>query len=157
MDEYSWILRLGIQDSISYFAKTITYLFRVFAMKKKIVLEYPVQCTPGSLFRAVTTAAGLSGWFADRVIVSGDSYEFIWNKVSQVARLVHFKNNVYVRYQWDDAEEHYLEMRISHQELTGDIMLTITDFAEDAERDECRGLWNVQIDKLKRAIGCPKK
>lgn len=48
-------------------------------------------------------------------------------------------------------------MRIARQELTGDIVLTVIDFAEDGEQDDCRSLWDVQVDKLKRAIGCPKK
>lgn len=126
-------------------------------MKKKIVLEYPFHCTPGSLFRAITTPPGLKSWFADDVAVSGDRYDFFWNKVVQSARLAHYKRNAYVRYQWEGEDEHYFEMRISHQELTGDILLTVIDFAEDTEWDDCRSLWDMQVDKLKRAIGCPKK
>lgn len=126
-------------------------------MKKKIVLEYPFRCTPGSLFRAISTPLGLKSWFADRVVAAGDRYDFFWNKTKQSARLVHHKHNAYVRYQWDESEDHYLEMRISYQELTGDMMLTVIDFVEDGERDDCRTLWDAQIDKLKRAIGCPKK
>lgn len=74
----------------------------------------------------------------------------------QTARLVHYKRNAYVRYQWEDSGEHYLEMRIAHQELTGDILLTVVDFAEEDERDGCKELWDTLIEKLKRAIGCPK-
>ena len=126
-------------------------------MKKKIVMEYPFRCTPGSLFRAITTPLGLKSWFADNVEVSGNRYDFFWNKAVQSARLVHHKRNAYVRYQWEENDGHYLEMRIAHQELTGDIMLTVIDFAEDGEREDCRSLWDMQVDKLKRAIGCPKK
>ena len=99
-------------------------------MKKKIVLEYPFSCTPGSRYRASTTPLGLSSWFADRVSV---------------------------RYEWLDEEGHEFEFRLSHQELTGDLMLTVIDFAEEAEVEDCRTLWNAQVEKLKRAIGCPKK
>ncbi len=126
-------------------------------MKKRIILEYSFRCTPGSLFRAVTTPLGLRGWFADNVVVSGTRYDFFWNKSMQTARLVHYKRNAYVRYQWEDSGEHYLEMRIAHQELTGDILLTVVDFAEEDERDGCKELWDTLIEKLKRAIGCPKK
>lgn len=126
-------------------------------MKKKVVLEYPFRCTPGSLFRAITTPLGLKNWFADHVEVVGDRYDFFWNKAVQSAQLIHYKRNAYVRYQWEQNEEHYLEMRIARQELTGDIVLTVIDFAEDGERDDCRSLWDAQVDKLKRAIGCPKK
>lgn len=124
-------------------------------MKTKVVLEYPFRCTPGSLFRAIATPLGLKRWFADQVVVTNDRYEFSWRKVTQAARLVHHKRNAYVRYQWEEGD--YLEMRIASHELTGDIVLTVIDFAEDDERDECRSLWDMQVDKLKRAIGCPKK
>ena len=124
-------------------------------MKTKVVLEYPFRCTPGSLFRAIATPLGLKRWFADQVTATDDRYEFSWRKVTQAARLVHRKTNPYVRYQWDEGD--YLEMRIASHELTGDIVLTVIDFAEDDERDECRSLWDMQVDKLKRAIGCPKK
>lgn len=128
-------------------------------MKTKIVLEYPFKSTSGSLFRAVSSSTGLKSWFADDVVVVGDRYDFSWDKSVQSAVLINIKPNVSVRYRWDDEdqEECYFEFKVSHQELTGDILLTVTDFAEDDEMDDCRNLWNVEIDKLKRAIGCPKK
>lgn len=121
-------------------------------MKKKIVLEYPFSCTPGSLYRAITTPLGLSSWFADRVEVTGERYVFFWNKTTQTARMVRQKPNVSVRYEWLDEEGHEFEFRLSHQELTGDLMLTVIDFAEEAEVEDCRTLWNAQVEKLKRAI-----
>ena len=126
-------------------------------MKKKVLLEYPFSCTPGSLYRAITTPLGLGSWFADRVEATGDRYEFFWNKTGQAARVVHRKPNLSVRYEWLDEEGHYFEFRLSHQELTGDLLLTVIDFAEEAEVEDCRTLWDAQIEKLKRAIGCPKK
>ncbi|MDE6499417.1 MAG: SRPBCC domain-containing protein [Rikenella sp.] len=126
-------------------------------MKKKIVLEYPFRCTPGSLFRAISTPLGLKSWFADRVETTGERYDFFWGKSSQAARIVHRKANAYVRFQWEEPEKHYLEMRLVSQELTGDILLTITDFVDQDEIDGERELWDALVEKLKRAIGCPKK
>lgn len=126
-------------------------------MKKKIVLEYPFRCTPGSLFRALSTPVGLQSWFADRVTANGNQYDFYWSKSRQSAHVVHHKPNAYVRYQWDEAENHYFEFRIANQELTGDILLTVTDFSSPDEMEDCRALWDMQVAKLKRAIGCPKK
>lgn len=126
-------------------------------MKKKIVLEYPLQCTQGSLFRALSTPAGLQSWFADPVVAQGDQFTFYWNKTPHSAHVVHHKPNAYVRYQWDETGEHYFEFRITHQELTGDILLTVIDFADVNELDDCLSIWDMQVDKLKRAIGCPKK
>lgn len=126
-------------------------------MKKKIVLEYPLSCTPGSLFRAISTPLGLKSWFADRVVATGDRYDFFWGKTVQSARIVYCKNNACIRFQWEEDEKRCLEMRLASQELTGDILLTITDFVEDGEQDDERELWDASVEKLKRAIGCPKK
>ena len=125
-------------------------------MKRKIVLEYPLRCTSGSLFRAVSTPLGLQSWFADRVEAGGNRYDFFWGKTSQTAWIVHTKPNVSVRFQWDGDEKRALEMRIDTEELTGGTILTITDFVNDEELDEERSLWDTLVEKLKRAIGCPK-
>lgn len=126
-------------------------------MKKKFTIEYVLSCTAGSLFRAITTETGLRSWFADRVVINGDKYEFFWSKTSQVAHLINLKSNSYVRFRWEDVENYYFEIRINQYEMTRDITLTITDFADDDEKDDQVRLWNVQIEKLQRAIGCPKK
>ena len=38
-------------------------------------------------------------------------------------------------------------------ELTGEVALIITDFAEDDEKDDIIDLWDTQIAELKRALG----
>lgn len=126
-------------------------------MKKKFTIEYMLSCTAGSLFRAITTETGLASWFADKVKISGDKYEFFWSKTSQVAYMIQTKSNTYARFRWEDYDNYYFELRINHHEMTGDILLTITDFADDDEVEDQTRLWNVNIEKLKRSIGCPKK
>ena len=48
----------------------------------------------------------------------------------------------------------YFELRIEVDEITQDISLIITDFAEDQEdEEETKLLWNKQIEKLRQSIG----
>ena len=43
--------------------------------------------------------------------------------------------------------------RLNQDELTGDVSLMITDFAEDDEKTDVVDLWDTQIAELKHVIG----
>ncbi len=124
--------------------------------KVKIQLEYPMNCSPAVLYNRLSTASGLTEWFADDVRVKGKIYTFVWDKSEQVAEMTQNKDSKFVRFSWveDDDEETYFEFRINKDDLTGDVSLMITDFAEEGEEDEAADLWNTQITDLKRVLGC---
>ena len=63
------------------------------------------------------------------------------------------KENRLVRFNWVDEDDIYFEFRITRDELTGDVSLLITDFAEEDEQDETRDLWDTQIADLKHVLG----
>jgi uncharacterized protein YndB with AHSA1/START domain len=122
---------------------------------KKVELEYSLRSSPGVLFSFLTEPSGLSEWFCDNVNVRGSEYTFIWNKDSeQVAKLVSSKDNVHVKYRWlDGKEQSYFEFRIQVDEITGEVALIITDFAEDGDEDETILSWDSAIQRLHRVIG----
>jgi hypothetical protein len=120
--------------------------------KQKIELEYVVKCSPKVLFNRLSSASGLSEWFADDVSVSGKIYTFIWDGTGQDAELVLRKENHIVRFNWVD-DDTYFEFKITRDELTGDVSLLITDFSDDDEVDEIRSLWDSQVTTLKHIIG----
>lgn len=125
-------------------------------MRLKFELEYTINCSPKVLFTRLSTPEGLSEWFADNVNVEGDIFTFIWDKTESVARLVAIKENRLARFEWlgiDKEESNYFEFRINIQELTGDIALIITDFADEEEKEDSIYLWDSQITDLKRALG----
>jgi len=125
-------------------------------MKTKIELEYTLNSSPRVLFNRLSTAGGLSEWFADDVHVKGKMFTFFWGKSEQRAELVLKKDNRYVRFKWcddDEGEKCYFEFKINIDELTGDVALFITDFAEEDEKEDAVELWNTQISKLKHVIG----
>lgn len=125
-------------------------------MKKKIILEYTINCSPRVLFPRLSTPGGLSEWFADNVNINGNHLSFYWEQSEQMAEVLQKKENRYIRFRWIDAtetENHWFEFRINTDDLTGDTALIITDFAEDDEKDDAVELWNSQIAKLKHVIG----
>ncbi|MEN8115789.1 MAG: START-like domain-containing protein [Bacteroidota bacterium] len=121
--------------------------------KIKIHLEYVINCSPKVLYNRLSTASGLTEWFADDVRVRGKQYTFIWEGSEQTAEMTLHKENRLVRFTWTDDDETYFEFKITRDELTGDVSLLITDFAEEDEAEETRDLWNTQIADLKHVLG----
>ena len=123
-------------------------------MKTKFELEYSINSSPKILFARLSTPAGLSEWFADDINILGDTYTFIWEGAEQPAKLITKKDNQLVRFQWiDDEDNSFFEFKIHKDELTGDVALLITDFAEEDETEDAIDLWDTQISKLKHTIG----
>jgi uncharacterized protein YndB with AHSA1/START domain len=124
-------------------------------MKKKFELEYTINSSPKVLFNRLSTPGGLAEWFADDVNLQGGIYTFIWEKSEQQAEVVQRKDNKYIRFRWIEEEDKdsYFEFRLNQDELTGDVSLMITDFAEDDETTDAVDLWDTQIAELKHVIG----
>jgi len=125
-------------------------------MKAQYELEYTLNSSPKVLFTRLSTAEGLAEWFADDVQVEGDNFIFIWNNTEHRAKLVQLRENKHVRFKWSsirEDEDRYFEFRLNIDELTGDVALLITDFAEEDEKEDAIYLWDTQITELKRALG----
>jgi len=136
--------------------KIIKYLPKIELMKSKYELEYMLNSSPKVLFPRLSTAEGLAEWFADDVHIDGNDFIFIWDNTEHRARLVQLRENKHVRFKWaetDENEDRYFEFKLDIDELTGDVALLITDFAEESEREDAIYLWDTQITELKRALG----
>lgn len=126
------------------------------AEKLKLQLEYILNCSPKVLFNRLSTASGLSEWFADDVRVQGNLFTFVWEDTDQVAEKKNHKENKMVRYEWtenDSKEENYFEFVIAQDDLTNDVSLLITDFVDEEEKESSTDLWNTQVTKLKQLLG----
>lgn len=124
-------------------------------MITKYELEYTMNTSPKVLFNRLSTPGGLSEWFADDVNLRKGKYTFLWEGTEQIADVVTKKDNKYIRFKWEDDEEEeaYFEFKIHIDELTGDLALLITDFAEEDEKEDAIDLWDSQISELKHVIG----
>ena len=120
-------------------------------------MEIEVKSSTSVLFGMISTPSGLSEWFADDVNIKGDIFTFFWDGASEDAKLLSKKKGLSVKYQWvediEDGLKTYFEIFIRVDELTNDVALIITDFAEEDEIEEAQLLWQNQIDKLKKTIG----
>lgn len=127
------------------------------AGKIKLQLEYDVNCSPKILFNRLSTATGLTEWFADDVKVKGNRYTFIWDESKEIAEKKIHKENKLVRFEWIDEDldkdECYFEFVVNQDDLTNDVSLVIVDFADADEAEQTTDLWNSQIAKLKQMLG----
>lgn len=125
------------------------------ASKNKFQIEFPIRSSLRILFNQISTPSGLSEWFADDVNLKGKNYTFFWDGDEQVAELLSKKNNQSIKFRWiDEPSDTFFELKIIVDDITQDISLIVSDFAEDQEdEEEARLLWDKQIEKLRQSIG----
>ncbi|AZQ58290.1 SRPBCC domain-containing protein [Maribacter sp. MJ134] len=122
--------------------------------KIKFEIEYVIQSSPQLLYQYLATPSGLSEWFADNVNSRGEKFIFIWDGAEEEAKLLKRKTDEFVRFSWDENDDDsYFEMKIIVDEITKDVSLFITDFAEEDEVEESKMLWGNQISDLKQVLG----
>ncbi|GAB4516075.1 MAG: START-like domain-containing protein [Allomuricauda sp.] len=122
--------------------------------KVKFELEFVIQASPQLLYQYISTPSGLSEWYADNVNSRGEIFTFIWDGSEERAKLLKRKSEEFVKLAWEENEDgSFFEMRIIVDEITKDVSLFITDFAEEDEVDEAKMLWENQVSDLKQVLG----
>lgn len=125
--------------------------------RKKIHLQYLLNATSKSiLWTAISTPTGLEGWFADKVLSDDKTVSFFWGKTEKRdAEIVAVRLFSFIRFRWKDDENprEYFELKMTNSELTNDFVLEIVDFADAAEVDDLRELWDSQVETLRRTRG----
>jgi uncharacterized protein YndB with AHSA1/START domain len=123
--------------------------------KQPFTIERTFRSSPTILYNFLTTPSGLVQWFADKVDLNGDIYTFDWNGDEQEAEILSFDEEEYIKLRWTDEEDDkaFFEYRIKRNEITGETILYITDFAPKDEIKESISLWDSQLNDLKKCIG----
>ncbi len=123
--------------------------------KIKFDIEFPIHASPQLLFQYISTPSGLSEWFSDNVNSRGELFTFIWDDSEEEAKLLSKKSGERVKFRWidEDDDTSFFEIRIQVDEITKDVSLMVTDFAEEDEVDEAKMLWENQISSLKQVLG----
>ena len=128
--------------------------------KQKIDIEYPLAIkSPALIWEQISSAHGLERWFADHVNEEDGVFTFTWGEpwTEQDIREAHVLESVvndHIRMKWDEEDDDsYFEMRIDKSDLTHQLNLLSTDFAEDDDVDGLKILWESMLDRLHRASG----
>ena len=144
-------------QKIHYFEGEIPKKHIHYMGKVKIKMEYMLKAGSSSIvWSIISTPSGLETWFADKVTSKDKQYTFRWGKTEvREAELINSRSNSFVRFHWLDDEERksYFELRMLYNELTEDLILEITDWAEPDEIEDIKDLWDSDIEKLRRVSG----
>ena len=123
--------------------------------KIKYEMEFPIHVSPSLLYQYISTPSGMSEWYADNVNSRGEYFTFIWEGSEEKAILLGKKSGERIKFRWveDEDTNYYFELRIQVDEITKDVSLMVTDFAEEDEVDEGKLLWDNMISNLKHILG----
>ncbi len=125
-------------------------------LNTKLYLEYSFgNSSTASLWNYISTASGLSQWFADEVEnVKGGNWTFKWDGSAQEAHVAVSRVSNSVKVRWLDFPANYFfEIKIVKDELTGIVSLVVNDLIEEDEVDDQTLLWNTQMEQLMRCMG----
>tara|TARA_B100000941_G_C28431586_1_gene514549 strand:- start:681 stop:1064 length:384 start_codon:yes stop_codon:yes gene_type:complete len=124
--------------------------------KSKFIGEYSINASRKMLFPYISTASGLSQWFADDVNITEDKvYTMFWDGEVNRAKIVSIKANRYIKFEFegeDDDDLNFIEIRLEMNELTQEVYIKITDYS-DIDNQEVSDLWEGLIHDLKEIVG----
>ncbi len=128
--------------------------------KNKFIGEYGFRASKKMLYPYISTASGLSQWFADDVNVNNEDkvYTIIWDGEENKAKMVSSRSNHHVKFEFldteteDDDEPNFVEMRLEVNELTQELFVRVTDYS-DMDVEETEELWEGLIHDLKEIVG----
>lgn len=123
--------------------------------KIKYEMEFPIHVSPSLLYQYISTPSGMSEWYADNVNSRGQLFTFIWEGSEEQAKLLGKKTGERIKFRWLDDEDtdYFFELRIQVDDITKDVSLMITDFAEVDEVEEGKMLWENMVSNLKHVLG----
>ena len=127
--------------------------------KFKFITEYELRASPKMLFPYISTASGLSQWFASKVNTMPEQrLDFQWDNESHIAKQVSMRQNKGVRFEFletdeDGSDNNYVDFRVDQSELTQSTFLRITDYSNTTDEEELKDLWDGMMDKLKEIVG----
>ncbi|ADB38028.1 MULTISPECIES: START-like domain-containing protein [Spirosoma] len=127
--------------------------------KFKFITEYELRASPKMLFPYISTASGLSQWFASKVNTMPEQrFDFQWDNESHIARQVSMRQNKGVRFEFLDTDEegsdnNYVDFRVDQSELTQSTFLRVIDYSSTTDQEELQDLWDGLMDKLKEIVG----
>jgi uncharacterized protein YndB with AHSA1/START domain len=123
--------------------------------KIKYEMEFPIHVSPSLLYQYISTPSGMSEWYADNVNSRGEFFTFIWEGSEEKAKLLSKKSPERIKFKWveDEETDYFFELRIQVDEITKDVSLMVTDFAEEDEVEEGKMLWENMISNLKQILG----
>lgn len=129
--------------------------------KQRVEISHSLNSTtPNIIWNLIGSADGLARWVADEVTADGDTLTFTWgskwshHEIRKATILKQEKLSC-LQFRWEDEEDEdaFVELRMEKHELSNDYMLHIVDFAMPEDIDSLRAIWADNLDKLHHSSG----
>ena len=119
--------------------------------------EYEFSASKKMLYPYLSTASGLSQWFADDVNINNadKTFTFLWDGDENKARMVAQRTNYLVKFEFmdDDDDPNYLEFKLEVNDLTQAVFFRIEDYSDVEDLQEAQDIWDNLIHNLKEIVG----
>jgi len=123
--------------------------------------EFEVNASKKMLYPYISTASGLSQWFADDVNVNNQdkSLTFFWDGEENAAKIASQRLNSFVKFEFEPRNEEekedpcWVEIKIDMNELTQSVFLAITDYSDIEDEEELHEIWENNIHALREIVG----
>ncbi|MGY6521196.1 MAG: START-like domain-containing protein [Mongoliitalea sp.] len=129
-------------------------------VKNKFVADYQINTSRKLLFPYISSASGLSEWFADDVSINEDkTFVFEYDGEKHHARVTALRKDMHVKFEYFDPEnpdaqdKSFIEFKIEENELTQTLFLKVIDYSDSYDDEELESIWEGLIVNLKEIIG----
>lgn len=121
--------------------------------RKKFKVEFLFRASPKIVYSFLSSPDNLTRWFCDDCNLVDGQFSFDWEGNEEIAYLLESQEDSYLRLQWEDFPDEYLEYKMSRSEVTAETILEITAFCDEDEVEEEKDFWATQMESLRRAMG----
>jgi uncharacterized protein YndB with AHSA1/START domain len=127
--------------------------------KFEYVGEFEFKASKKMLYPYLSSASGLSQWFADDVNIDEDKMlTVIWDGEENKAKMVAHRTNSLVKMEFlpkdeNDTDPNYVEFKLDMSDMTQSVFVTVTDYSEMEDKEELGELWENLMHKLKEIVG----
>ncbi|PRY90812.1 START-like domain-containing protein [Mongoliibacter ruber] len=129
-------------------------------VKNKFVADYQINTSRKILFPYLSSASGLSEWYADDVSINEDkTFKFEYDGEDHYAKVVALRTNFHVKFEFfdpnnlEEEDKAYIEFKLEENELTQTLFLKVIDYSDSYEDDELESIWENLVANLKEIIG----
>jgi uncharacterized protein YndB with AHSA1/START domain len=127
--------------------------------KFEYVGEFEFKASKKMLYHYLSSASGLSQWFADDVNINEDKLlTVIWDGEENKAKIVSHRTNSLIKIEFfpideNDTDPNYVEFKLDMSDMTQSVFVRVTDYSEMEDKEELGELWKNLMFKLKEIVG----
>lgn len=108
-----------------------------------------------SIWNQISTARGLTEWFAPKVDITHDTIHIYWDNQGddRVATINKRVPNKLIEWRWNDDPNSYIRMEIVKTELTKSTSLIVNDYDRGLETETLELIWAAHEERLYASLG----